>query len=370
MPQERLRSVVYRSFLTCDDPKGVAECKKTITRSKNKTPNDEQKLQIMEVSRKADKLNEIIDTRSNFIAQDLLQGALHLQESLFVLTKLQQASKQSKKMPCPLPLPSRDVYDELREVIRESFARQKILTGKEGSCLDLPSTSSSSGGSSSRHEKPNLIAKLMGLDEVPLRRGNLGSFKQKEKFSSLVDIDLLRPKNEGRKLEEMIESSAVDDPPIVIMKPLRCQNYPSINEEKQIKIIKKTTILMPQNVQQVSRGQKKMLDKYTQKQLSEKLGAGKTPVKMNHHKPLAPGMQKKESVIRKKIDDDKPKIATKDVGKKVSTLKRESHVSKGKNAEQKESIKSSSPNKILVKKAKPKRKLSASLVSPSFYFFF
>ncbi|KAL8480149.1 hypothetical protein ACS0TY_026901 [Phlomoides rotata] len=407
MPQESLRSVVYRSFVTCDDPRGVVE-RKTIRRSKHIIPNqnleevkyrfpqDEElknmsSFQIMEVSRGAEKLNQVVDSMSNsqakFIAQDLLQGALRLQDSLLVLSELQQASKQNKKMPIverghsrlsSLP-PSRDCYDKLREVIRESFARQNLLTGKEtkGLCSDLPSTSSSrsslicshssDSSSWSHHDKPrgpNLIAKLMGLDEAPSRRGNEEKKeKEKEKFSSLVHIDLLRPKKERREVEERMEfkgvlgrkndvslsrrSSAADDPPIVIMKPLRRRQNHSMDEEKQN--IKSREV-------QVLGGPKKKLEKYTE----NKLGPKKAPV---------PRMQKKQSVVTKIDDvDDKPKIApstkkreeakdTKDVGKKLSTFRTES---RNESCIKRASIKSSIPNKNLGRKVKPKSKPSAA----------
>ncbi|XP_057507135.1 uncharacterized protein LOC130790190 [Actinidia eriantha] len=143
MPQDSLRSAVYRSFVTCDDPKGVVECG-TIRRSKKNPKRLEDKVesrrtqipnnlsssaykegkemasanvtedlhnpssfQLMEVSRGAQKLNKVIDSwstgktfdgQSKEIAKDLLKGALDLQESLVMLGKLQEASQYMAKL--------------------------------------------------------------------------------------------------------------------------------------------------------------------------------------------------------------------------------------------------------------------------------
>nr|GMD86663.1 uncharacterized protein LOC109175068 isoform X1 [Ipomoea batatas] len=301
MPQDRPRSVLYRSFLTCDDPRGVVECNR-IRRSKTELPKmvDDDKLvkravreggmsvsaskkereermcqgsadelnascsvQLMEVSKGAQKLTRVIDSwskgggldrKSKEVAKDLLKGALDLQESLEMLEKLQEASGFMAKMNKPTKersgkgvertkservvgdqkykleefhkprhsidgASSWDCYDELREAIRDSFARQKLLpmppnsgaekasfgsreldfspdlpstsssqSSYEKRCFDrrqllsspdLPSTSSSqssmfsSFGSSLpkvqplKPKAPNLIAKLMGLEEIP-----------------------------------------------------------------------------------------------------------------------------------------------------------------------------------------------------------
>lgn len=102
MHPDSLRSAVYRSFVTCDDPKNVVECK-TIRKSKIDHPKMEKNvvkqrtcnhlnvssssdkeegretfckgtaddqlyssssLQLMEVSREAQKLNQVIDSWS------------------------------------------------------------------------------------------------------------------------------------------------------------------------------------------------------------------------------------------------------------------------------------------------------------------
>ncbi|KAM7255979.1 hypothetical protein ACFE04_011720 [Oxalis oulophora] len=129
MPQE---SWSYKSFVTCDDPKGVVECK-TIRKSKtNSSKMDSQisqknshsrkssaekekmdetvkhfhnptSVQLMEVSKGAKNLNRLIDLWSNGenyhghhskdLGKELLKGAIDLQESLSMLEKLQEASQ-------------------------------------------------------------------------------------------------------------------------------------------------------------------------------------------------------------------------------------------------------------------------------------
>lgn len=138
MHQDSLRSRIYKSFLTCNDPKGIVD--KSTVRKKNVHPSEMEKRikgrtarknfykfsdcklrregtaikevvgefdtssssQLMEVSRGAQKLNRTIDLWSNGmkydrqseqIARDLFEGALDLQQSLVILGKLQEASR-------------------------------------------------------------------------------------------------------------------------------------------------------------------------------------------------------------------------------------------------------------------------------------
>ncbi|CAI9100348.1 OLC1v1037327C1 [Oldenlandia corymbosa var. corymbosa] len=212
MPQDGPRSIVYRSFFSCEDPKGVVECKtsrktktdshkldekvghpktqKNLSRSfswngeRNDTisrvPTDQElhspsTFQLMQISRGAEKLNQVIDTwskdislekHSKDIAENLLKGALDLKESLAMLGKLQEASQVMAKLKkkqkdkgggakldgggiertmsdrfgyasqrtvefenprFSVDGSARDCFDELREVIKESFARQNLL---------------------------------------------------------------------------------------------------------------------------------------------------------------------------------------------------------------------------------------------------
>ncbi|XP_043703284.1 uncharacterized protein LOC122653498 isoform X2 [Telopea speciosissima] len=242
MPQDTLKSVVYRSFAHCDDPNGVVECG-TIRKSKSgsrkmerQTQKDHWRVsnpsfvckeernelvsagisreldiplpsQLLEVSRGAQKINDMIDSWSlglsfdgqskDDIARDLLKGALDLQESLIMLGKLQENSKymsqlkkqkqkqkfereanelvvgrtcsdryEFKNSPINLQNPRlsadgspRKCSEELKKLIRDSFSRQHLLpmhsTEDKDSWgrnkvevdfdfdLDIPSTSSS-----------------------------------------------------------------------------------------------------------------------------------------------------------------------------------------------------------------------------------
>ncbi|XP_022938261.1 uncharacterized protein LOC111444401 [Cucurbita moschata] len=148
MPQESLRSRIYRSFITCNDPKGIVDKssirikkvvlsemdKKTKSRTARKNfyefsdcklPREETTIkevvdelssssssQLMEVSREAQKLNRTIvlwsngmkyNSQSEQIARDLFEGAIDLQQSLVILGKLQETSRymtQVKKNEC------------------------------------------------------------------------------------------------------------------------------------------------------------------------------------------------------------------------------------------------------------------------------
>ncbi|XP_028774004.1 uncharacterized protein LOC114744463 isoform X2 [Neltuma alba] len=259
---------MYRSFMTCDDPKGVVECgairksrsgsqkmkdkmksRRTAEKSEASFPKksdreemvpkgstqssvDPSSLQLMEVSRGAQRLNNMIDTwsrdrrcngRSGDIAKDLLKGALDLQESLVMLRKLQEASqhkscskkKQNEKpqrgridakmmdytnkvseqsypmgyeRPClSVDGSSRNCTEELKKVIKDSLVRQNLFTmpSSEGldSASEIPSTSSSQSSGihtdrlsdssfssgTSKVRGNNLVAKLMGLEEAPSR---------------------------------------------------------------------------------------------------------------------------------------------------------------------------------------------------------
>jgi hypothetical protein len=315
MPQGSLKSTVYRPFFTCDHPKGVVECKtmrksrtssqKMVRRieSRRSTPKnsdtsmeynaekEEMQLskgfkevhspssfQLMEVSQGVEKLNQMIDSwtkgvrfdgQSKDIAEDLLKGALDLQESLIMLGKLQEASqymtrletKQDEKSErrridevgiertqssefgdqnCSMGFQkrrlsadgsSRDHIEELRKVIRDSFTRQNLLPNPTieemgylhlrdlDSVSEIPTTSSnqslmvhpydfgsndpalSSRALQKKEKGPNLIAKLMGLEDLsskPLRTPVQKHFESERNLNqrrAVFDID--RPR--GRK---------------------------------------------------------------------------------------------------------------------------------------------------------------------------
>ncbi|KAI9192311.1 hypothetical protein LWI28_021039 [Acer negundo] len=338
MHPDSLKSVVYRSFVTCDDPKGVVECG-TIRKSKSSSRKMEHKIdssrkakkksdaslsykkaekkeeivsegitegfqspssfQLLKVSKGAQKLNGMVDSwskgksydgQSKDVAKDMLKGALDLQESLVMLGKLQEASQyktwlkkkqkemskrgkndqvgieransyhfgdQNYQMEFQKPRlstdgASRDCYEELREVIRDSLARQNLLPKTQSeemmgfhrrrldSSSDIPTTSSSqssitqtsnysSTGSplsftalEKKAKGPNLIAKLMGLEEIPSNplQSTLPKQMKYDKFSNqqrpMLDYDMPKVKKpqfvhhrdnpERKTLKEILET--------------------------------------------------------------------------------------------------------------------------------------------------------------------
>lgn len=255
---------MYKPFVTCDDPKGVVECgtirryrssshkmkdktkgrktaenlgtnkevkeEKVLSKGSGERDFDPSSLQLVEVSRGAEKLNKMIkswssglryDGKSEDIAKDLLKGALDLQESLEMLRKVQDASSsiaRSKKKQDEERERSRidakvndrirtthsnqfvehnsaygsssSCREELKKVIKESLVRQNLFQststseGLDSASAAFPSTSSSqssvvwydklSDSSSSpnfpkKEKSTNLVAKLMGLEQVPSR---------------------------------------------------------------------------------------------------------------------------------------------------------------------------------------------------------
>ncbi|KAJ0989258.1 hypothetical protein J5N97_007614 [Dioscorea zingiberensis] len=164
-------------------------------------------LQLLRVSKGAHRLTEMIDSLSKApnldgqahdVARELLRGAVDLQESLVMLGKLQDVSKQmvkSKKKNVAafdgerearhsVDGSSRDCIEELRRVIRDSFQRHNLLTQSSQDERALSSRSMRFNLETELKEKhheerrdefaankkvkaPNLIAKLMGLEEVP-----------------------------------------------------------------------------------------------------------------------------------------------------------------------------------------------------------
>lgn len=281
-----------------------------------KGPTDHDELhnlssyQIQEISRGNQKLNQIIDSwpkgrsfdrHTKDIAEDLLRGALDLKESLAMLGKLQEASQvmaKLKKKPkekagggkldgmgierttsdrfgyrnhrtlefqqprLSVDGSSRDCFEELREVIRDSFARQNLLPKrsieekayfdrpksekvyfdrpKADFSMDVPSTSSSQSSLFHSHEldsssdfslsksleekpkAPNVIAKLMGLEAIPRKplQSNPQEHYGKEKALNpgRTTFDVSLPKGRGpysnnqkmdpqeRTLEELTET--------------------------------------------------------------------------------------------------------------------------------------------------------------------
>ncbi|XP_010527214.1 PREDICTED: uncharacterized protein LOC104804597 [Tarenaya hassleriana] len=321
MPEGNLRSGVYRSFIMCDDPRGVvesgairkkkiqwkgkeqrggtceekAEMLKKMSLETHFESSPEPSLQLLRVSRGIQKLNEAIESwsrglshevRPDQVAKDLLRGALDLEESLALLGRFREDSSEDMN---PKPrssghgtgerndmrfrrsmsdrfveqnrekvaerrriqdgVSSRDCYEELRKVIRESFARQNLLprTAEGTSSTSRSSQSSNVHGNDSGSTKssslssdippsnsvkgPNLIARLMGLDGFP-----------EEHAKRTVHIDkpaIKKPPSEGPeavRINSVKEISSRSPPPyllnncrpeeippstIVLIKPMR-----------------------------------------------------------------------------------------------------------------------------------------------------
>ncbi|XVF34850.1 hypothetical protein REPUB_Repub18cG0094000 [Reevesia pubescens] len=473
MPQDSLRSVVYRSFVTCDDPKGVVECG-TIRRSKSGSEKMEHtnegrkaqnrsnvyvsrkaereetvskgaieelhsssSCQLLEVSRGAHKLNQVIDSWSNGlwydghskdIAKDLLKGALDLQDSLHMLGKLQEAShymarlKKKEKEKCgrvrndqvfqrtnSSPVrernyqtgiqnprlsadgSSRDCIEELREVIKDSLARQNLLpniNAEEKRCFsrkysdsasDVPSTSSSQSStvqtenftymdssiSSEALEKkargPSLIAKLMGLEEMPsksLQTDSHNDLESKKIFSQqrpIFEIDTPKVRKsqfvfrkedpERRTLKDILEtmhfkgllkSNAIkeikpdshqssdffseqrlinDSPPIVLIKPRHYlqphekfapvfQEEGSLNTETMLKKVKVKEEHPSKTIDTNNRGLKF-------NEIRGRVEAEETPVKRLSQQESAKDSKEKEARPVKKEVKIKERLSTK-----------------------------------------------------------
>ncbi|XP_074561569.1 uncharacterized protein LOC141817841 [Curcuma longa] len=228
--------------------------------------------QLMHVSREAQKLTQMIDSwsmarhvagRSEFFAEDLLRGAIGLQESLDILKKLQDASKKMPQASNNLkeevvnkrgtemppqelssegfrvsdyrrryhePQPSSDDFsrncmEELKQVIKESLYKENILfdddknsssrsircgmvDSLEDKCFNTELHYSS--GQPKKARSSNLVAKLMGLEEAPVKTIQPISKEEKD-FVSLPRprFDIEVPKT--RKSHFLVQNNAQDD---------------------------------------------------------------------------------------------------------------------------------------------------------------
>ncbi|KAJ7969600.1 DUF4378 domain-containing protein [Quillaja saponaria] len=260
-----MRSVMYRSFVTCDDPKGVVDCGK-IRKSKNGSKKMEQKmksrrtakkvdtslpnnaekeemipngfeddscdpssLQLMEVSRGAQELNQSCFTSCKKLHSTWLVCRKEKNQKLergrfdeLMIERIHTNQVRGQNYPMGFQKPrlsadgsSRDCVEELKKVVRDSLVRQNLLpstTAEEiDSALDFPSTSSSqssivytdrltdsslsSTASQDKKKGPNIIAKLMGLEEVPSKpsQATLQKLMEGEKIlnqrTPMFDID-------------------------------------------------------------------------------------------------------------------------------------------------------------------------------------
>ncbi|KAG7021858.1 hypothetical protein SDJN02_15586, partial [Cucurbita argyrosperma subsp. argyrosperma] len=295
MPLDGAKSVVYRSFITCDDPKGVVDCN-IIKISKVNSQKLEEKITTHKTSRNQKRVlisqgeqEEVIskemrerihgrsslpfmeilsskgvrsDSKSKEISKDMLEGTSSLRESLIILARLQEASnklvrlkmKYQRSFSCHLqdesaPLEvqksklsrhgsSRHGVDEVKKVIRDSLVKRDVthdVTISEKSCFrdmssdsgsEIPSTSSSqssmvNNGVKCCHvstlaqknlKRNNLIAKLMGLEEMSSRSvqttpkkefefGKISGYKTSPKSKSAIN----KEDPEKRTLREILE---------------------------------------------------------------------------------------------------------------------------------------------------------------------
>ncbi|XP_042437974.1 uncharacterized protein LOC122023746 [Zingiber officinale] len=228
--------------------------------------------QLMQVSREAQKLTQMIDSwsmarhvagRSEFFTEDLLRGAVGLQESLGMLKKLQDTSKKMSRTsnnpkqevftkkgtempPQELsfegfrvgdyrrrhhePQPSSDDFsrncmEELKQVIKESLYKDNILSDDdknsssrsmrygtisslEDKCLNTEVHYSS--GQPKKARSSNLVAKLMGLEEASSKTIQPISKEEKD-FVSLMRprFDVEMPKT--RKSHFLVQTNAQED---------------------------------------------------------------------------------------------------------------------------------------------------------------
>ncbi|CAH2052656.1 unnamed protein product [Thlaspi arvense] len=324
MPEGKLRSGVYRSFIMCDDPRGVVECgaiKKQSkcrsstnqrldhpSKSKDKSETAARKsteeappssLHLLRVSKGIQKLNVAIDSlskglsyeaaRPEDISKDLLRGALDLEESLAMLTSIQEddlkhnpriskdggrsdlrfqrsmsdrfGERVEKRMMVQENVAaSRDCYDDLRKVIRESFLKQNLLPQTEtksrvvrndfasSSGAASSSTSSSqfsmvsgstksSASSDITRRAPSLIARLMGLDVSPQEPTNHKpellkvSAERQEEVKKKKKKENLETVRCDSTREAVLQSLPEENPStIVLIRPMRVVQ-PEIEEK-------------------------------------------------------------------------------------------------------------------------------------------
>ncbi|KAL1190565.1 hypothetical protein V5N11_032845 [Cardamine amara subsp. amara] len=321
MPEGKLRSGVYRSFIMCDDPRDVVECGAIKKRSKNRSitnqrcdhsskskdrfeiavapprksiedapppPPSSSSMQLLRVSKGIQKLNVAIESwskgcrfKAEDIAKDLLRGALDLEESLAMLSSIQEedddinkkqrickdgrsdlrfqrsmsdrfGERIEKRMMIQENVASKDCYDDLRKVVRESFLRQNLLpqteiktrvvrngfasssgaasssTSSSQSSLVSGSTKSSASSDVPRRA-PSLIARLMGLD-VGTQEPSKSTVNHIDK-SDIVKLSLEREeqmmKNKKKESSETVlqslpkEIQSENPSTIVLIRPMR-----------------------------------------------------------------------------------------------------------------------------------------------------
>ncbi|KAI4376612.1 hypothetical protein MLD38_014354 [Melastoma candidum] len=234
-------------------------------------------VQLSEVSRGAQELNRMIEMwsrgasfegQAKDIAKDLMKGAVNLQESLTLLGKLQEATKYVAQLKQRVEK-SEDAQKDSR-FQKPRISADEALDGtykfrrKEfDSICDVPSTSSSQSSTLNSEDasnyseslaftttiakrggagRSNVIAKLMGLEEIPRIDETKNSLRKKLAFETGVD-KFTEPRfkdprlgRESRSLAEILEGmrskgilgnnlvgnqkcGTDDHPPIVVIKP-------------------------------------------------------------------------------------------------------------------------------------------------------
>lgn len=190
-------------------------------------------LQLLRASRGAHELTKRIDSWSKYltadarqqrcIADDLLRRATELQESLLMLSRFQGAS--FRKMPT-MKRVQRGREDDDAIICNGSEMRQVV----RNRMFKFYNENISSTKSSRRLEKmkaPNLIAKLMGLEDFPTNdRIKEGRGKEKAiqvENKKLEDIFEIMRSVGVLKSETSLTTDSSNVPPIVIMRP---QQFP------------------------------------------------------------------------------------------------------------------------------------------------
>ncbi|XP_039144135.1 uncharacterized protein LOC120281356 isoform X3 [Dioscorea cayenensis subsp. rotundata] len=375
-------------------------------------------LQLAQVSKGAQKLKEMIDSwskvpnvnrRSKDVARDLLRSAIVLQESLSMLAKLQEASKHMSKVKrnkvanevefeeisssrrfsidgslhrlqeprLSVDGSSKGCADELRKIIGDSLFRQNLLSRPSEDEMAQSSRSLRFNPDDEFKEpflqtkkvkQPNLIAKLMGLDEVPCdaiqreHEKNLSSMKLPQKHHifytehpKMRKAQVLRENTDLRKrtLQDIIERSQrtqlkgflrngqVEDtsnssmvsklsaskrydecfneddevPPIVIVKPAKLSNREKRDDKREEPQVQKTDTKSAQSIKEEKvLGKGRVLSDKTARK--EATSIEKTKTEFFHKVKELDGnkqQQKKEAFTNNKMFDDwkKPSLNTK-----------------------------------------------------------
>ncbi|KAE9600312.1 hypothetical protein Lalb_Chr14g0371581 [Lupinus albus] len=220
---------MYKPFMTCDDPKGVVECgtirryrtssKKMKDKTKGLRPaenletqtsmtskpdkeerfskgstersSDPSSLQLMEVSREAQRLNNMIgswsrglsyDGGSEDIAKDLLKGALDLQESLVMLHKVQEASQHLTRLKRRQNEKSKSGRNDKRMIDRthsNQFSEQSYLMG-----FQRPWSSADGSSSSCTEELKKVIKESLVRQNVFPRTASTETLDSASEFPS------------------------------------------------------------------------------------------------------------------------------------------------------------------------------------------